>query len=92
MHVRVLVEAREAAMETQGQAHHSSMRRAVAAGAVGGVIAVALLAVLGVLLMRRMGPRLMRGMMKRMMADEDCGEGMRECMERCGCGESPAEH
>lgn len=79
-------------METQDQAHRSSMRRALAAGAVGGVIAVTLLAVLGVVLMRRMGPQLMRGMMKRMMADEECGGRMRECMERCGCGESPAEH
>jgi hypothetical protein len=91
MHVRVSFGVREAAMETEGQAHHGSMRRVVAAGAVGGVFAVALLAVLGVLLMRRMGPRLMRSMMKRMMAAEECGEGMRECMERCGCGESPAK-
>ena len=62
------------------------MRRSFVAGAMGGVVAVALLAVLGAALMRRFMPR----MMARMMAGGACSDEMRACMEHCGCSK-PAE-
>jgi hypothetical protein len=61
------------------------MRRSVAAGAVGGFVAFAMLAILAALLMRRFMPAMMPRMMKRMMADGG-SEEMRACMEKCGCG------
>jgi hypothetical protein len=36
-----------------------SMKRSVVAGAIGGIVAVAVIAILGALLLRRVGPRMM---------------------------------
>ena len=55
-----------------------SMKRSVVAGAIGGIVAVAVIAILGALLLRRVGPR--------MMSEGGCSEEMRACMEKCGCG------
>ena len=55
-----------------------SMKRSVVAGAIGGIVAVAVIAILGALLLRRGGPR--------MMSEGGCSEEMRACMEKCGCG------
>jgi hypothetical protein len=55
-----------------------SMKRSVVAGAIGGIVAVAVIAILGALLLRRVGPR--------MMSEGGCSEAMRACMEKCGCG------
>lgn len=63
-----------------------SMKRSVAAGAIGGIVAVAVIAILGAFLLRRVGPRLMPRMMERMMSEGCCSEEMRACMEKCGCG------
>ena len=57
-----------------------SMKRSVVAGAIGGIVAVAVIAILGALLLRRVGPR--------MMSEGGCSEEMRACMEKCGCGKS----
>ena len=65
-----------------------SMKRSVAAGAIGGIVAVAVAAILAAVLLRRIGPRLMPRMMKRMMSEGGCSEQMRACMEKCGCGRS----
>jgi len=54
------------------------MKRSVVAGAIGGIVAVAVIAILGALLLRRVGPR--------MMSEGGCSEEMRACMEKCGCG------
>lgn len=50
------------------------MRRSMLAGAIGGVVAVFVLAILGAVMMRRM------------MSCGCCADGMRACMEKCGCG------
>jgi len=69
---------------------NGSIKRSVLAGAIGGIMAVAVVAILAAVLFRRVGPclmpRMMRGMMERMMADGSCSEEMRACMEKCGCG------
>jgi hypothetical protein len=58
----------------------SSTGRAFVAGAVGGVIAVVVMAILAAVLMRRLGPRMMRCC---------CGSGeMRGCCGSCDCGKS----
>jgi len=67
---------------------NGSVKRSVAAGAIGGIVAVAVIAILGTLLLRRVGPRMMPRMMERMMSEGGCSEEMRACMEKCGCGRS----
>lgn len=56
------------------QSTGGSAGRSMFAGALGGIIAVGLLAGLGALLMRRM------------MKTGCCAESMRACMAKCGCG------
>jgi hypothetical protein len=72
------------------QSAKDSTGRSVAAGAIGGVIAIMALAAIAALLLRCLGPRLMPRMMERMMSGGCCSEEMRACMEKCGCGR-PAE-
>jgi hypothetical protein len=72
------------------QSAKDSTGRSVAAGAIGGVIAIMALAAIAALLLRCLGPRLMHGCMERMMSGDGCPEEMRACMEKCGCGR-PAE-
>lgn len=63
------------------------MKKPLLAGFVGGTLAVVVLAAIAVRLM----PRLMPKMMERMMADGNCPDAMRKCMDRCGCGTSKAD-
>ena len=62
-----------------------STGRSVAAGAIGGVVAIFALAAIAALLLRFLGPRLMPRMMER------CPEEMRACLEKCGCGQPAPE-
>jgi hypothetical protein len=57
------------------------------AGALGGVVAFGLLAIVAAALLPRLMPKVMPRMMERMMAGGGCSDRMRECMEKCGCGE-----
>jgi hypothetical protein len=62
------------------------LERSVVAGAIGGALALVVLAAVAALLMRRVGPRMMPLMMERMMKGGARSEEMAACMERCGCG------
>ena len=59
-----------------------SARRAMFAGALGGIVAVALAAARVAWLFRCCG----RTMMERMVRGCECSPERRACMEKCGCG------
>jgi len=67
-----------------------STGRAVAAGAFGGIIGVAVLAGLTAFVLRRMGPQAIRRLMERMMqgCECDCDSEMKGRMNRDCCGGS----
>lgn len=61
-----------------------STRRAMLAGAFGGVVGVAVVAGLAAFVLRRFGPRLM----ERLMGGCDCCPETKDCMGRGDCGGS----
>jgi hypothetical protein len=63
-----------------------SAKRAMCAGAFGGIVAIVTAVAVVAWLLRRFGP----SMMPRMMRDCECSPEMQVCMEKCGC-ESRAE-
>ena len=69
-----------------------STGRAIFAGALGGIIVVAILVGLAAFVLRRLGSHAMPRLMERMMRDCECSDDIKGCGDRCCCdGSSDAD-